>query len=121
MAENVNGHGKQLLDNGTRTLLRRMGSKDATTLSRMRDNYGSNGSRFTSMAYYVDGLERTIKALEAPVIGIRFYDTVSPLHCSSGPVCVSRIISRQGNDDRPVDDEVPTYGNHENVLETTRT
>ena len=37
------------------------------------------------------------------------------------PDALSRIISPQGNDDRPVDDEVPTYGDHENVLVTTRT
>ena len=34
---------------------------------------------------------------------------------------LSRMISPQGNDDRPVDDEVPTYGDRENVLVTTRT
>ena len=36
------------------------------------------------------------------------------------PDALSRIISPQGKDDRPVDDEVPTYGDHENVLVTTR-
>ena len=34
---------------------------------------------------------------------------------------LSRIIPPQGNDDRPLDDELPTYGDHENVLVTTRT
>ena len=29
------------------------------------------------------------------------------------PDALPRIISPQGNDDRPVDDEVPTYGDHE--------
>ena len=37
------------------------------------------------------------------------------------PDALSRIISPQGNDDRPVDDEVRTYGDYENVLVTTRT
>ena len=36
------------------------------------------------------------------------------------PDALSRIISPQGNDDGPVDDKVPTYGDHENVLVTTR-
>ena len=34
---------------------------------------------------------------------------------------MTRIISPQGNDGRTVDDEVPTYENHENVLVTTST
>ena len=36
------------------------------------------------------------------------------------PDALSRIILPQENDNRPVDDEVPTYGDHENVLVTTR-
>ena len=37
------------------------------------------------------------------------------------PDAFSRIISPQGNEGRPVDDEVPTYGDQNNVLVTTRT
>ena len=73
------------------------------------------------MAYDVNGLERTINALETSFIGFRFYDTVSPGILHQVPDALSRIISPQGNDDRPVNDEVPTYGDHENVLLTTRT
>ena len=37
------------------------------------------------------------------------------------PDALSRLISPRGNEDSPVDDEVPTYGDHGNVLVTTRT
>ena len=71
------------------------------------------------MAYDVNGLERTIYDLETSFIGIRCYDTVS----SRNQVldALSRIISPQGNGNRPVHDEIQTYGDHEKVLVTTRT
>ena len=53
-------------------LLRRMGRNHVTTLYRRRDVYDSNGSRRTTMAFEVNGLERTINALETSFIGIRF-------------------------------------------------
>ena len=88
LVENVTGHGTRLLDYRTRMLLRllrRVDSNRATTLYPRRDVYGSNGSRRNTMTYDADGLEWTTNALETAVIGIRFYDAVSPRHCSSGP------------------------------------
>ena len=36
------------------------------------------------------------------------------------PDAFSRILTPKGNDDEPIDDEVPAYGDHETVFETTR-
>ena len=36
------------------------------------------------------------------------------------PDALSRLISPDGNDDKAVDDEIPTYGDHEHTLVTTR-
>ena len=35
------------------------------------------------------------------------------------PDALSRVFTPDGNDDKPVDDEVPTYGDHESVFVTT--
>ena len=83
--------------------------------------YGTNGSRRTTMDYDVNGLERTINALETSFIGIRFTIQYRPGIVHQVPDALSRIISPQGNDDRPFDYEAPTYGDHENVFVTTRT
>ena len=36
------------------------------------------------------------------------------------PDAFSRILTPEGNDDKPIEDEVPTYGDHEAVFVTTR-
>ena len=36
------------------------------------------------------------------------------------PDALSRLISPDGSDDKSVDDEIPTYGDHEHALVTTR-
>ena len=36
------------------------------------------------------------------------------------PDALSRVLTPDGNDNKPIDDEVPTYGDHESVLVTTR-
>ena len=36
------------------------------------------------------------------------------------PDALSRVLTPEGNDDKPIDDEVPTYGAHKAVLVTTR-
>ena len=36
------------------------------------------------------------------------------------PDALSRLISPDGNDDKAVNDEVPTYGDHEHALVVTR-
>lgn len=102
-------------------LLRRIGSSHAATLWRMQNVYGSNESRRAAMDYDVDGLERTINAFETTFAGIRLHVTVPPRNRSSGPRCVFRIISQQGNDEHPLHDEVPKFGDHENVSVTTCT
>ena len=35
------------------------------------------------------------------------------------PDALSRILTPEGNDDEPIDDEVPTYGDHDAVFVTT--
>ena len=36
------------------------------------------------------------------------------------PDALSRLISLDGNDDKAVDDEIPTHGDHKNAPVTTR-
>ena len=49
-----------------------------------------------------------------------FTITYRPGRVHQGPDALSRLISPDGNDDKAVDDEVPTYGDHEHALVTTR-
>ena len=46
--------------------------------------------------------------------------TYRPGRVQQVPDALSRLISPAGNDDKAVDDEVPTYGDHEYALVTTR-
>ena len=49
-----------------------------------------------------------------------FTITYRPGRVQQVPDALSRLISPDGNDDKAVDDEVPTYGDHEHDLVTTR-
>ena len=49
-----------------------------------------------------------------------FTITYRPGRVHQVPDALSRLISPDGNSDKPVDDEVPTYGDHEHALATTR-
>ena len=49
-----------------------------------------------------------------------FTITYRPERVHQVPDALSGLISPDGNDDKVVDDEVPTYGDHEHVLLTTR-
>ena len=48
-----------------------------------------------------------------------FTITYRPGRVHQVPDALSRLISPDGNDDNAVDDEVPTYGDHEHALVTT--
>ena len=49
-----------------------------------------------------------------------FTITYRPGRVHQVPDALSRLISPDGNDDKAVDDEIPTYGDHEHALVTTR-
>ena len=99
-------------------LLRLMGSNYAKTLYRRREVYGSN--------VYHDALRWLMKITDSSGRLMRWRLRLSDLGFTPGIVhqvtdALSRIISPQDNDECPVDDKLPTYGDHENVLVTTRT
>ena len=102
-------------------LLRRIGSNHVKTLYRRRNVYGTNDHDALRWPMTLTDSSGRLMRWRLRLSELDFTIQYRPGIVHQVPDALSRIISPLGNDDRPVDDEVPTYGDHENVLVTTRT
>ena len=101
-------------------LLGCVGGYDVTTLHRRAEVHDTNGPRRTTMANDARGFLGTTHAMALTTLRIRLHITYRLGRVHQVPDTLSRLISPDGNDDKAVDDEVPTYGDHEHALVTTR-
>ena len=65
-------------------------------------------------------LDWTVDALETPLVRIRLHREISIGTRSQGSRCPIARPNPDGNDNKPIDEEVPTYGDHKSVIVTTR-